>query len=173
MKCTMLSMDTSSSATGLSVWENGKHKKTIELNEDYYQKNEKKMKKYFRGDNNFDKMIKSFLYFIKDMDVSIIVVETPVVERNPQTQRVLDRIVGFIQGYSTVNDIDFWEYRPSEWRAFVKDEDEKLPRKRKELKEWAILKSQKLTKKKMTDNMAESYLIGLAHINYWKGLKLD
>ena len=64
------------------------------------------------------------------------------------------------------NDVSCHFFRASEWRSLVKDKDEKLPRKRIELKEWSKNKTRLLYDIEVeNDDISDAILIGRAYIN--------
>lgn len=95
-----------------------------------------------------------------------IAIETPVVVRNPQVQRMLTMVFGSVYTICILNDIEFQELRPTEWRSLV-DHDKK-PRKREELKEWSKQKVKDLFNKDVTDDESDAILIGQAFLNLLK-----
>lgn len=93
-----------------------------------------------------------------------------VVPRNPQTQRMLTLILGAVYGQCLQAGIRYCSLRPTQWRAAVKDEREKLPRKRGDLKSWSISKVNNLFKiSEIDDNVSDAILIGQAYINIREG----
>lgn len=95
-----------------------------------------------------------------------IVIETPVVIRNPQVQRMLTMIFGSVYTICILNNIEFQEIRPTEWRFLV--DSGKKPRKREELKEWSKQKVKELFNKDVTDDESDAILIGQAFLNMLK-----
>lgn len=96
----------------------------------------------------------------------IIVAEMTVVPRNVQAQRNLTMILGAIQGKCLEKNILFYLFRPSEWRKLVNDTNEKLPRKREELKAWSkrkVLEKYNITD--INDDVSDAILVGQAYIN--------
>lgn len=95
-----------------------------------------------------------------------IVVEETVVTRNAQTQRMLTMILGVIYGVCIKHGILYYSSRPAEWRKAVREVDEKLPHKRKELKKWSINKVSELYGiQEVSDDISDAILIGQAFIN--------
>lgn len=153
-KVKMISLDVSSVSTGISVWVNGDFSRATVLKE--------------------CKMTQELYHFLLKEKADIIVVEKPICLRNAKTQCVLDRLVGIVELVALETDADFVELRPSVWRKYIRG-DEKLPRKRQELKAWAILKATDLLKGKklpkkvysdgaLIDDVAEAVLIGKAYL---------
>lgn len=148
----LLSMDTSTTSSGCAVYENGK------------LKGYKLITAKGKADERIKDMIVGIYDFITETKPHIVVIETPSVVRNPQTQRELCFLCGSILGKCIQDEICFYQFRPSEWRKRVKDGQEKLPRKRAELKEWAISIVNEKYGLKVRDDVAEAILIGEAYI---------
>lgn len=111
-------------------------------------------------------MIHGLLQLIDTECPGIVVIEEPVVVRNPQTQRILTMIVGAVYGKCIENAIQFEMIRPTVWRKYARGEDEKLPRKREELKQWGIRRIKELYGiDKADDNIADAILIGTGYLN--------
>ena len=164
----MMSFDVSSRSTGASLFLNGIYYTSFLLKADSATEQKKQL---------WD--------FLDKHDPDIIVVERPTVLRNAKTQSVLDRLVGVLEWWaifqSKNKEVDFVEYRPNEWRSLVKSKEEKLPKKRKELKEWANARACLLVKSEYDpisietedsfrfsieteDDISESILIGYARL---------
>lgn len=112
------------------------------------------------------KMIKYIYKVIKEIDPQIIVTEMTVVTRNAQAQRNLTMILGAIYGYCLKKDIFYCSFRPTEWRKLINISNDKLPRKREELKEWSIQKVNQLFDiTDINDDMSDAILLGQAYIN--------
>lgn len=152
----LLSLDTSTSSTGWAVYINGN------LSEYGVLTNGK-------GDtqSRLHNMIKSIFDLISSYSPAAIVIETPVVVRNPKVQRLLTMIFGAVYGKCVVDHIEFNELRPTEWRKLI--DSGKKPRKREELKEWSIKKVKDLFYiENINDDMSDAILIGQAYINSFK-----
>lgn len=151
-KTKMLSFDTSTSRTGYGYWENGKLKKSGFLasvkSDDF---------------NKCDDMMKQIRKMLDEKKPDIVVVEMTVVVKNAMTQRELTELIGGVRWYCVNNNIDFHRLRPSQWRALVKDKDEKLPKKREELKKWSMDKVKKKFGIDANDDTADAILIGAAY----------
>lgn len=100
----------------------------------------------------------------------IVVIEETVVTRNPQTQRMLSMILGAVFGCCVINNFNYCSIRPTQWRKLVRRDDEKLPRKRDELKLWSINKVAELYDiQEIGDDISDAILIGQAFINMIEG----
>lgn len=96
----------------------------------------------------------------------VVIIEETVVTRNPQTQRMLSMILGAVFGVCVSYNFNYCALRPTQWRKAVRGEDEKLPRKRDELKKWSINKVNELFGiQDIGDDISDAILIGQAFIN--------
>lgn len=154
----LLSLDTSSTATGYAVFINGQYIESGEIKS-------KGVKELRRND-----MIMKLDKFIKKIHPDIIVIETPSKPRNASTQRVLTIIYGSCLVFALQIQAEFVEKRPNESRKYaVIGTEEKIPEKRNEIKKWAIQFTQKMINKQdITDNEADAYIQGLGYFNWWK-----
>lgn len=155
--CNMMSFDTSSTSSGWALFKNAKLSKydTVlhkEKEVDLFQK--------------MDLMIVDLLALLETYKPLIVVIERPPYKNDPKTLTALSEIIGAVRAWSILNKADYVEYTPSQWRKLVKDEDEKLPTDRNELKVWDIEKVRKLYGiENIGDDPADSILIGQARIN--------
>lgn len=153
----LLSLDTSTKDTGCAIYTNGTYSFSKALD----------FSKIKDAKERMNEMICSIYALFKEMKPAIVAIELTSVPRNPDTQRKLTMILGAIMGKCVDMNIPCYFYRPTEWRALVKDRGEKLPTKREELKQWAIKKCNSLGYEVTDDNEAEAILIGQAYINEW------
>lgn len=166
----MLSIDSSLHSTGVTVWINAKWHNTFPVNDELWinrYKNTSKVRYPTLRDTTLvatEKMIEMLSDVIDKYNPDIIVIERPVVLKNAKVQSGLDRVVGFIQSRCLFSDIDFQEYRPSEWRALIKSDTKPTKNKKDLWKKWAMSIVPKSVSKH-GDDCAESYLLGQAHIN--------
>lgn len=123
--------------------------------------------KYIKNtDERIKEMILKIYEIIEYEKPQIIVTEMTVVTRNAQAQRNLTMILGAIYGHCLHNGIFYWSFRPTEWRKLVHITNEKLPRKREELKAWSINKVNELFNiSDITDDISDAILLGQAYIN--------
>jgi len=149
--CILMGIDSSTKATGISVYVEGKLH-TQELLKANESDSEARMKEMI------DQIYESIRYHNPD----IIAIETPTVVRNAKTARELTMVFGAIYGLAVDRNIFFKAYRPSEWRKYWRDPV--MPRKRAELKEWAIDKVKNEYGVDVSDDVAEAILIGGAYI---------
>lgn len=115
-------------------------------------------------------ILSQFVYG-KFKDTAQVIWETPVVVRNPQVQRMLTMIVGAIMGYCIEHNIVYNEMRPTEWRKYSKKRDEKLPRKREDLKKWSVSRVKELYGIDVSDDESDSILLGYAYVNKYGKLE--
>lgn len=150
-ECRMLSIDASTKSTGIALYINGNLQNTKLF-----------ISKTKDADDRVDDMISQLYRYIDDVNPAIIVIETPVaVKQNIQTQLLLAQILGAVRGKCIENEICFCTYRPSEWRRRF---DGIKPRKRVDLKQWAIDTVSDLFNIEVSDDEAEAILIGTAYI---------
>ena len=156
--CRLISIDSSTKSTGYSLFVNGKFKYKCRIDHSDVKD----------GQTRLAEMMRALNKIIDEQLPDIVVWETPVVIRNPQTQRDLSMLAGSIMGKCVDMNIFYYQFRPTEWRKLVSDKDEKLPRKRDELKEWGKLKVKELFNIDVeSDDESDSMLIGQAYINIW------
>lgn len=152
----ILSLDTSTKVTGYAVFNDKKIT--------YYSSIDKSGIK--DGDKRLRAMIKDLATLIEREAPDTVVVEETVVTRNPQTQRMLSMILGAVLGVCVSYNIKYCALRPTQWRKSVRGDDEKLPRKRDELKKWSINKVDELFGiQGIGDDVSDAILIGQAFIN--------
>ena len=152
----ILSLDTSTKITGYAIFNDGKLIHYSSIN-----KSEKK-----DSAERMAAMAYDLITLIKQETPDVVVVEEAVVTRNPQTQRMLTMILGSIFGVCICNDLNYCSIRPTQWRKAVKADDEKLPRKRDDLKKWGIDRTRLLFGiEGVDDNVSDAILIGQAFLN--------
>lgn len=155
MKCKTISFDTSTNSTGYSIFINGEYISSGLIKVDCIKNTNDRM----------IEMIKQIYLIIDCENPDICVWETPVVSRNAQAQRNLTMITGSILGKCIEKNIYSYSFRPTEWRKLVSENEEKLPRKRDELKKWGKGKVKSLFNVDTEiDDISDAILIGLAYI---------
>lgn len=154
----VISLDTSTSATGWALFTDGEYVRSgcIDL------KNEKDSSVRLR------KMVNLIIATLKAAKPDVVYIETPVVMRNAQALRNLTVIMGAVYGYCVTHGIYFEDLRPTEWRKYAKNGDEKLPRKRAELKEWSKNRVLELFNKEVSDDESDAILIGWSQIKRYE-----
>lgn len=157
MDCRLVGIDSSTVRTAFSVYDNGNLVDHLLIDKSKIKNKEQK----------FESMCNSILDELDRLNPDIIVIELTSVTRNAVAQRQLTMIIGVIYSWAIRNDCEFVSYRASEWRALISKE--KKPRKREELKAWAIQKVKELFSIDIEiDDIAEAILIGQARINQFK-----
>ena len=155
-----LALDTSNTNTGISVWINGKYKELNNL--------------ITKGDlelwQKTDEMIIQIGKIFEKYKPDIVVCEQLDCDNNHKVNSAHSEVIGAVKTFSLIYGSTYYDYSPSLWRKFVDDNIEKLPRKRKELKEWDIARAHRYLKsiskdKDIDDNAADAILIGLAYMN--------
>lgn len=152
-QCKLLSLDTSSSCSGWSIFLNGEYSKSGVFN----------LKKIKSSDERFKEMCTILLYTLNTEQPDIVGIEMTVVTRNAAVQRLLTMILGVVYGWCVIHNVEFIMLRPTEWRALISSE--KKGRKRDELKKWSMDKVKTLFGKDVSDDEADAILIGQAIIN--------
>lgn len=154
-KCTLVALDTSTRATGVAKFENGKYAESGTLMVD---KN--------KGQQiRFEAMASMIITRLDEYQPDIIVIEQSIMTRNADTFRLLSMLVGIVYGYCVEHDIEYHSLTPSKWRAYI---DGNKPRNRRELKVWSKNKVSELYNvDAYTDDQADAILIGTAYINMW------
>ena len=152
----ILSLDTSSKITGYAVFNNGKLIRYSSIDKSDIK----------NGDDRMQDMVRCLIILIEREAPDVVVIEETVVTRNPQTQRMLSMILGAVFGVCVSNHFNYCSLRPTQWRKAVRSDNEKLPRKRDELKLWSINKVAELFDiNDISDDISDAILIGQAFIN--------
>ena len=152
----ILSLDTSSKITGYAVFNDGKLIRYSSIDRSDIKDSEKRMRD----------MVECLITLLEREAPDVVVIEEAVVTRNPQTQRMLSMILGVVFGVCVNNHFNYCSLRPTQWRKAVRGDDEKLPRKREELKLWSINKVAELYDiQDICDDISDAILIGKAFIN--------
>ena len=156
MNTKLMSIDSSSSSSGVSIWINGKFSHHFLVTTD----------KGLKGDEKLNQMI-LYLYEVIDTEQpDILVTECTVVLRNPQVQRMLTEILGAIRGKCVADGISYSSLRPTEWRKAVTNVTGIKPsgRKREDLKAWSLdVVNNKLDIPTKSDDESDAVLIGYAY----------
>lgn len=150
----VLSLDTSSSSTGWAVFVNGKYESSGCID----------LKKIKDSKERMKEMVFSIQDLLNSEQPDIVYVELTSVARNVSAQRTLTMILGAIWAYCINHDIYYEAFRPTEWRSWVKYADEKLPRRREELKQWSICRVKELFGIDVQDDTSDAILLGLGAI---------
>ena len=152
----VLSLDTSSKISGYAVFYDGKLIRYSSID----------MSQVKDSDERMRSMVSELTTLIERESPDNIVIEETVVTRNPQTQRMLSMILGAVFCMCVYYNFNYYSLRPTQWRKAVRGEEEKIPRKRDELKLWSINKVFELFGiENIDDNIADAILLGQAFIN--------
>ena len=150
----MISLDTSTTKSGWAYWENG-----ILIEHGVIDLSIIKDK-----ETRIDTMIADIFSLLNKKEPQTIVIEGMQVCNNASVQTMLVEIIGAVKGYCNFKKIEFVKLFPAEWRKYAKDKDEKIPRKRDELKDWAQMKVKILYDETVLDDEADAVLIGRARV---------
>lgn len=156
MKCKLMSIDSSTNTTGYAFFINGVLKSYSTCDYSYIKNTQKRI----------DNMILFICEMIENERPDIVVTELTVVNRNAEAQRNLTMILGAIRYKCLELKIEYYSLRPTEWRKLIKNKDEKIPRKREELKKWSINKiKENYNIETYSDDLSDAILIGQGYIN--------
>ena len=155
MSCKLISMDTSSTSTGVAIFIDGVLSRHFLI----------ETKSIKDTEIRIIEMI-SRLYEIIDFEKpDIIVTELTVVTRNAQAQRNLTMILGAIYGKCIENNIWYHSYRPTEWRSLIDTVKKPLGRKREDYKAWSLEVVKDIYDIECnTDDISDAILIGAAYV---------
>ena len=156
MSCKLISMDTSSTSTGVAIFIDGVLSRHFLIDLKNIKKTEERM----------SEMVKCIYKIIEDEKPDIIVTELTVVTRNAQAQRNLTMILGSIYGKCINNNIWYHSYRPTEWRSLVNTDKKPMGRKREDYKVWSLEVVKDIYDIDChTDDVSDAILIGVAYVN--------
>lgn len=160
MRTTMLTMDTSTKKSGISVFKNGIYTESLLLNFESVKK----------MDERFPLMVKNIIQTLEEYHPDIIYIEEAVVLKNADTQRFLLRIQGAVYVWCLFHNCEFNTIRPTEWRKSL-DLNEKSINggrpKKDELKQRSIQYVKKLLGYELQEDVAESLCIGISVLKKW------
>ena len=157
----LLALDTSTTCTGYSVYENGELTDYGCLDFD----------SSIPMDIRLEKIMNEIYALIDKLNPQIVVAEMTFAntasKNNVETQKNLTLLLGAVWGKCVLTGAYFHYFRASEWRKLV--DSGKKPRKREELKKWSIDKVNSILKTEINnDNISDAVLIGMAYINLFK-----
>lgn len=156
MECKLMSIDSSTNTTGYSFFINGVLKSYSTYDCSHIK----------NAENRINNMMLFICKVIEKEQPHIVVTELTVVNRNAEAQRNLTMILGAIRYKCLELGIEYHSLRPTEWRKLIKDKEEKIPRKREELKKWSINKIKSIYNIETTsDDLSDAILIGQGYIN--------
>lgn len=150
----LIALDTSTTSTGWAMFKNGILTQAGIID----------LKSIKNTSERLERMVTEIYSLLSVYMANTVVIETPVVVRNPQVQRLLTMLYGAVYGKCVDANILFNDLRPTEWRKLI-DPGQK-PRKREELKAWGLKKVQELFNiSNISDDMSDAILIGQAYLN--------
>lgn len=158
MRTGMIALDTSTTKSGYAYFVNGRleDKGVVDCSK---EKN---------TDIRIEDMCIGLVNLLKKYKPDIVVIEKPPFINSPQTLIQLSEIVGCCRGWAiTQGYCEFVEFMPNQWRSLIKNENDKIPRKREECKQWDIDMVHHYFPDiacVTDDNEADAILIGLARI---------
>lgn len=161
MTTKLISLDASTSATGVAIFVDGKYKQS------YVLETNKKIK----GDEKLEQMINLIYSLIDGEKPDIVVAENIVSVRNANTTRMLQELIGAIRGHCVYRHIIYRTLRPAEWRSQIVKVVEQKPegRKREDQKAWSLdVVNNKFGIKTESDDLADAVCIGRAYIEMGK-----
>lgn len=152
----VLSLDTSSKISGYAVFYDGKLIRYSSIDMSHIRNSDERMQS----------MVSELTTLIEREAPDNVVIEETAVSRNPQTQRMLSMILGAVFCICVYYNFHYYSLRPTQWRKAVRGNNEKLPRKRDDLKLWSTNKVKELFGiEDIDDNIADAILLGQAFIN--------
>ena len=156
MSCKLISMDTSSTSTGVAIFVDGILSRHFLI----------ELKNIKNTDERIKEMIKQIYKIIEDEKPDIMVTELTVVTRNAQAQRNLTMILGAIYGKCIEKNIWYHSMRPTEWRSLVKTDKKPVGRKRDDYKNWSLdVVNSTYELNIESDDVSDAILIGQSYCN--------
>ena len=156
-----MSIDSSTTRTGIVLWINGKLKEYKILEPKIKSPTEKRIME----------MAKLITETLQEWKPDIVYAETPQGRNNIKLSRMLGEVLGVIIGWCSVNDCSFYEVNPSWWRKWNYWDQGKLER--DELKELSKQKAKELYGIDCGDDLSDAIHIGKAAFNYFDNLELS
>ena len=155
MSCKLISLDTSSNATGVGVFIDGvlSHHFLFDL------------KKIKNTEERMKEMVTMLFSFIENEKPDIVVTEMTVVTRNAQAQRNLTMILGAIYGKCIENGVWYHSFRPTEWRSLIDTDKKPNGRKRDDYKVWSCSVVKDIYDVDVNDDVSDAILLGRAYVN--------
>ena len=151
----ILALDTSTTATGWAIFNNEHYKKSGCINLKTSNKTPKE---------RIAMMCKSVLDLLNEENPDIVVVEKLSVERNFKTVVALCRVLDVCYVYSLMNDSNFYEMSPSEWRKLLGMQISKGQRiAYKQMGKDFV--ANEFVDKEMTNDESDAICLGAAFIN--------
>lgn len=160
----LVSFDTSTTHTGMAVFEDGKLIRVEELIAppcltDWHDR--------------VNYMGQLIMERVKAEKPDEIAVESMVVRTDPLVFKMLTQMVGIVKSAAVEVDAEFYAYTPPQWRKYCRPECEITPGKlvghqyrREEWKKWSLERVNRLYCKTDSDDVADAVLVGVAHLNF-------
>lgn len=158
-KCRMISIDSSSSKTGWTYFEDAIYIKSGIIDFDT-----KECKKKYKGnsDKRIEDMCLAIISLLKEYRPDIIVIEKLNVGRNMVAVRHLSKVIGVVYCYSILNECYYHEIQASQWRSQIGIQGKN--RKRDEYKQLAIEYVKNTLGIDVADDEADSICAGIGYI---------
>ena len=155
----MISIDSSSSKTGWTYFEDGIYIKSGVIDFDTGE-----CKKKYKGnsDKRIEDMCLAIIDLLKKYKPDIIVIEKLNVGRNMVAVRHLSKVIGVVYCYSILNDCYYHEIQASQWRSQIGIQGKN--RKRDEYKQLAIEYVKNALGINVADDEADSICAGIGYI---------
>lgn len=158
----LVSIDSSTTCTGIVLWINGKIKEYKILEPKIKSPTEKRILE----------MARLITETLNDWKPEIIYAETPQGKNNIKLSRMLGEILGVIIGWCSVNNCTFDEVNPSWWRKWNYWDQGKLER--DELKVLSIKKAKEIHNIDCpTDDLSDAIHLGQGVLNYFESLDCE
>ena len=157
----LVSMDSSTTSTGIALWINGELKKYKTLVPKTKSPTEKRIME----------MAKLINETLQEWKPIILYAETPQGKANIKLSRMLGQVLGIIIGWCSMNNCEFNEVNPSWWRKWNYWDQGKLER--DELKELSKQKAKELYGIDCGDDLSDAIHIGKAAFNYFDNVELS
>ena len=155
----MISIDSSSTKTGWTYFEDAIYKKSGVID---FSTNDCKKKYKDNSDKRIEDMCLAVFDLLKKYKPDIIVIEKLNVGRNMVSVRHLSKIIGVVYCYSILNDCYYHEIQASQWRSQIGIQGKN--RKRDEYKQLAIEYVKNTLGIDVTDDEADSICAGVGYI---------
>ena len=158
----LVSIDSSTTCTGIVLWVNGKLKEYKTLVPKIKSPTEKRIME----------MARLITETLSEWKPNIVYAETPQGKNNIKLSRMLGEVLGVVIGWCSVNDCNFNEVNPSWWRKWNFWDQGKLER--DDLKKLSIQKAKEIHGIESTsDDLCDAIHLGQGVINYFESLECD
>lgn len=157
----LVSIDSSTTSTGIVLWVNGKIKEYKRLVPKVSHPTEKRIME----------MAKLITCTLDEWKPIVIYAETPQGKSNIKLSRMLGQILGIIIGWCSSNNCEFNEVNPSWWRKWNYWDQGKLER--DDLKLLSIKMAKEIHNIETDcDDLSDAIHIGQGALNYFESLEL-